>query len=256
MNTTISIFGFGRFGQLLTQLLPNDATIKVFDPKVTSNNHLHVQLTTREEAANAATVFVAVPINQFATTIQQISPYLPPDATIIDICSVKVYPVSIMQKFLPPSVNIIATHPLFGPDSLHKGTSCKMMMHSVRSDDETIYTFWKQHFASQHIEIVEITPEEHDQLAANSQSLTHFIGRALQAIEIAHTPIDTLGFTHLLNIMKQTCNDSWELFLDLQRYNPYTAGTQQHFIDAVQTLQTIIKQAPSPLTELNTKKIS
>ena len=34
--------------------------------------------------------------------------------------------------------------------------------------------------------------------------------------------VDTQGFRDLLDLVDQTCNDSWELFTDLQHYNPYT----------------------------------
>ena len=36
------------------------------------------------------------------------------------------------------------------------------------------------------------------------------------------TEINTLGFNDLLGVIEQTCNDSWDLFRDLQKYNPYT----------------------------------
>ena len=36
------------------------------------------------------------------------------------------------------------------------------------------------------------------------------------------TPIDTVGATKLLEVEEQTCNDTWELFINLQHYNPYT----------------------------------
>jgi len=34
--------------------------------------------------------------------------------------------------------------------------------------------------------------------------------------------IDTYGTKLLYQIMDQTCNDSWQLFYDLQNLNPYT----------------------------------
>lgn len=36
------------------------------------------------------------------------------------------------------------------------------------------------------------------------------------------TPIDTLGAQKLLEVMDQTCNDTWQLFKNLQNYNSYT----------------------------------
>ena len=44
----------------------------------------------------------------------------------------------------------------------------------------------------------------------------------LKELGIQKTTIDTQGFCDLLDLVDQTCNDSWELFKDLQLYNPYT----------------------------------
>ncbi len=62
----------------------------------------------------------------------------------------------------------------------------------------------------------------HDRLAAYSQGITHFIGRALQKFNFQATTIDTLGAKRLHQVKQQTCNDSWQLFVDLQTKNPYT----------------------------------
>ena len=67
-----------------------------------------------------------------------------------------------------------------------------------------------------------MTPEDHDRDAAMSQGITHFIGRALSQSGVSSTSINTLGFNELLGVVEQTCNDSWDLFKDLQNYNPYT----------------------------------
>jgi prephenate dehydrogenase len=67
-----------------------------------------------------------------------------------------------------------------------------------------------------------MTPEAHDKDAAMSQGITHFIGRVLSESGISSTKINTLGFNELLGVIEQTCNDSWDLFKDLQNYNPYT----------------------------------
>ena len=86
----------------------------------------------------------------------------------------------------------------------------------------TKYNFWKNYFSSQNIEILEMEPKQHDLLAAKTQGITHFLGRVLKEFGINKTEIDTQGFSELLDLVNQTCNDSWELFSDLQLYNPYT----------------------------------
>jgi hypothetical protein len=84
------------------------------------------------------------------------------------------------------------------------------------------YKYWKDYFASKKLKVVEMTPDQHDRMAANSQGLTHFVGRLLEEYGLGDSPIDTLGARKLLAIKQQTTGDSWQLFNDLQHYNPYT----------------------------------
>ena len=39
---------------------------------------------------------------------------------------------------------------------------------------------------------------------------------------IQKTSIDTKGYRDLIDLVEQTCNDTWALYSDLQLYNPYT----------------------------------
>ena len=220
----IAIIGFGRFGRLLHDILKHDHDITTFDK--------HDAL---DKLDTFETIFLTVPIRAFKATVQQIAPQLKSGATVIDTCSVKLYPVECMQTELGKDITIIATHPLFGPDSYYHSQHNNMMMHFVRGDDKK-YHGWLQYFSSNHITITEITPDEHDRYAAYSQGVTHLIGRTLQQAHITPTPIDTLGFTQLLTIMNQTCNDSMELFTDLQTYNPYTKQAQEAVLQAMNKL--------------------
>jgi prephenate dehydrogenase len=125
-----------------------------------------------------------------------------------------------MLEHLSDEVDIIATHPLFGPDSFQERGSV-MMMEKVR-DQHDRYDFWKSYFRSQNIIIEEITADQHDMMAAKSQGLTHLIGRVIDDFGTQKTNIDTVGYQALHKLVNQTCNDSWELFEDIQKFNPYT----------------------------------
>ena len=67
-----------------------------------------------------------------------------------------------------------------------------------------------------------MTPDEHDRQAAFTQGVTHYLGRVLKDLGVAPSAIATVGYRRLLEIVEQTCNDPWQLFLDLQRFNPHT----------------------------------
>ena len=219
MNT-VGVIGYGRFGKVLVNILQKGFLVNVYDINI-NNNISGVNFTDLKNILKEESIFISVPINEFETVINQISRLIKYHSTVIDVCSVKSYPVKIMEKRLPKDIGIIATHPMFGPDSYTTNKKLKMMMNNTRDKHEK-YNFWKNYFNDQGINIIEMSEDQHDKLAAKTQGITHLLGRILKDFGIQGSPIDTQGFKDLLNIVDQTCNDSWELFNDLQLYNPYT----------------------------------
>ena len=214
----VSIIGFGRFGAMLHSLLSKGFEVDVFDKNSIDNSD--VNEVSLEDALQNETIFIAVPIRDFENLVKEISKKISSGKTVIDVCSVKVFPKKVMLDNLSNETDIIATHPLFGPDSL-KDSGSVMTMESVRNNFER-YDFWKNYFESQNITIEEISAEEHDMMAARSQGLTHFVGRVIDDFGTNQTRIDTEGYKALHKLVSQTCNDTWELFEDIQNFNPYT----------------------------------
>ena len=214
----VSIIGFGRFGAMLHSLLSKGFEVDVFDKNSIDNSD--VNEVSLEDALRNETIFIAVPIRDFENLVKDITKKISSGKTVIDVCSVKVFPKKVMLDNLSNETDIIATHPLFGPDSL-KDSGSVMTMESVRNTFGR-YDFWKNYFESQNILIEEITAEEHDMMAARSQGLTHFVGRVIDDFGTNQTRIDTEGYKALHKLVNQTCNDTWELFEDIQNYNPYT----------------------------------
>ena len=219
MNT-VGIIGFGRFGKVLATILQKGFSINIYDVKP-SNSLDNISFVTLDEVLNERVIFIAVPIHNFENLLKKISKAIKINRTIIDVCSVKIHTAKVMLKYLPSGVGILSSHPMFGPDSILTNEKLKMMMHRTR-DCHNQYSFWEKYFKDQNIEILNMSPEKHDKLAARTQGITHFLGRSLKKFGISKTNIDTQGFRVLLNLVDQTCNDSWELYSDLQSYNPYT----------------------------------
>ena len=222
MNT-VGIIGYGRFGKVLANILQRGFLINVYDIKeVDSSNSIHY--VTLDKVLKEKVIFIAVPIRQFENLIKKISKPIKKNRTIIDVCSVKMHTARVMLKYLPKEIGIISSHPMFGPDSFLTNQKLKMMMHKTR-DCHNQYSFWEKYFIDQNIKILNMSPEEHDKLAAKTQGVTHFLGRSLKKFGISKTNLDTQGFRDLLNLVEQTCNDSSQLYYDLQSYNPYTKDT-------------------------------
>lgn len=233
--SSVGIIGFGRFGRILGKILSDDYKVKAYD--ILPQKYQHgVELTDLDTVLKEKSIFIAVPIRSFKDLILDIAPRLSEGVTVLDVCSVKVYPTTVMIEGLPENIGIISTHPLFGPDSITRPNGLTIMMNPTR-DVCNKYPYWKEYFESKAIKVVEMTPEEHDRIAAKTQGVTHFIGRVLREGGIQNTEIDTLGFRELLAVIDQTCNDSWELFIDLQNYNPYTLHMIKELESAIQTIR-------------------
>tara|TARA_B100001250_G_scaffold411069_1_gene438860 strand:- start:165 stop:884 length:720 start_codon:yes stop_codon:yes gene_type:complete len=219
MNS-VGIIGFGRFGKILLNILQKGFSVSVYDTKIESS-FSNVNFQDLNFVLKQKTIFVSVPICNFESVIQNIAPKLNEGQTIIDVCSVKIYPIDVMVNNLDKSIGIIGTHPMFGPDSYQSNKKLKMMLNKTR-DVHNQFSFWKQYFKDQGIQTLEMSAKDHDLMASKTQGVTHFLGRMLKEFGIQKTTIDTQGFRDLLDLVDQTCNDTWELFKDLQLYNPYT----------------------------------
>ena len=234
----VSIIGFGRFGAMLHSLLSKGFEVDVFDKNSIDNSD--VNEVSLEDALQNETMFIAVPIRDFENLVKDISKKISSGKTVIDVCSVKVFPKKVMLDNLSNETDIIATHPLFGPDSL-KDSGSVMTMESVRNTFGR-YDFWKNYFESQNISIEEISAEEHDMMAARSQGLTHFVGRVIDDFGTNQTRIDTEGYKALHKLVNQTCNDTWELFEDIQNFNPFTEKMISELNESFEKISEIIEK--------------
>jgi len=207
----VAIVGFGRFGKTLKRLLDQDFELTIVNRK------------NAEEIVNSEVVFYCVPISTFESVIKSHKKYFRENQLLIDVLSVKMHPKKVFEKHLRGlKTQALLTHPMFGPDSSKNGfDGLPIIIDKFKTSQEN-YLFWKNYFANKRLKVIEMTAKKHDQLAANSQGLTHFIGRLLEKFNLKPTEIDSLGTKKLLEVMGQTCNDTWQLFNDLQNFNPYT----------------------------------
>ncbi|MBI4994271.1 prephenate dehydrogenase/arogenate dehydrogenase family protein [Candidatus Peregrinibacteria bacterium] len=214
----ISIIGFGRFGKVLYELLKKDFAIVLYDKKPIAKNAKNIK-----EIYESDVIFYAIPIEAFETAIKAHKKYFKPEHLLIDVLSVKMHPKKVFKKYLKGSqTQALLTHPMFGPDSARGSFKNLPLILDQFTADKTNYNFWKNYFRKKGLNVIEMTADEHDKLAAKSQGLTHFIGRLLEDFCFKPTPIDSLGAKTLHKVKDQTCNDTWQLFTNLQHFNPYT----------------------------------
>ena len=172
-----------------------------------------------------------------------------PDALVVDVCSVKVYPVQWMKTELPASVDILGTHPMFGPDSADDSLKDRKMVLCNVSTPEGRYQKIHAYLVQKGLDVIEATPDEHDRQIAISLSLTHFIGRSMAEFGAGELRIDTEGYRRLTYTLEVVEHDTWQLFQDMHKYNPYARGIREDFMDAMRRIDDKLKHYGESNTE-------
>ena len=235
---TVGVYGMGRFGRLWAELLSRNFRVLAANRSPVADPPEGVTMVEAEDLGECRALFLCVAISAVPSVLERISPHLRSGQLVADTCSVKLQPVAWMSEALPEGVQILGTHPMFGPDSLrNREGALPLVLSPVRVEGET-YATWREHFHALGMDLYEMSPEEHDRQAAYTQGITHLIGRILADFGVPDSKIGTLGYRRLQQVMEQTCNDPYQLFLDLQHYNPYTPEMRSRFTESLSRVLT------------------
>jgi prephenate dehydrogenase len=240
----IGIIGFGRFGKMMAGYLARDFEVFVYDIMEAADaiRESGAVPSTLQQACRQDIVTLPVPISALRDVLKEIVPFLKKDALVVDVCSVKEYPAQWMLELLPENISILATHPMFGPDSAADSLAGrKIALCNIRTAKRR-YDCIKSYLSSKELVVIETTPQEHDGQIAVSLALTHFIGRTLSEFGATELPIDTEGYKRLLHILEVVDHDTWQLFLDMNRFNPYAGEKRAAFMNAMRKIEEKIKQ--------------
>lgn len=241
----IGLIGYGRFGRLVVRNLSAKFEIFVYTrskDKKADIAEAGGRLVSLEAACAQKVVILCIPISAMQETLKQIAPLLKPDAIVADVCSVKVYPVQWMKELLPKSVDILATHPMFGPDSAAESVAGYKIVLCPERIKPGRYEKIRQVLSDTGLKLIETSAEEHDRKIAVSLALTHFIGRTLAEFGAEPLDIDTEGYKRLLHILEVVNNDTWQLFHDMHCFNPYAVEKRQEFLAAMERVHSKIKK--------------
>ena len=184
--------GTGEMGQWFTRFFKErgyEVTVWGKGGKIEIARKLEVPFASDLDEAVPASdiVIVSVPINVTEEIIAEFAPKMKAGSLLMDLTSIKVKPVEAMRKFTPSDVEILGTHPMFGPTiSTIRGQT--VILVPVKGRSEKWFPVIKELFeeSGAHVEIT--TAVEHDRLVSVVQGLTHF------AYISIGTTIDRLDF--------------------------------------------------------------
>lgn len=229
----IGIIGFGAFGQLIARHLNPYFQLYAYDPAADLERAalMHgVTLTSLEKVALCEIVILATPVATLERVVAMIAPHLRPGTLVLDVGSVKVGPADIMRRGLPAHVDIVATHPLFGPQSARDGIAgLKIAVCPVRGTRfHRVAAFLKRKLA---LDVIITTPEDHDREAAMVQGLTHLIAKVLVQMEPLPTRMTTKSFDLLMQAVGMVRHDAPEVFQAIEHANPYAPQVRRRFFE-------------------------
>lgn len=187
------------------------------------------------EAASRPIVILAVPVSALEEVVAAIAPYLKPGTMVLDVGSVKIGPANIMRAGLPPGVEIVATHPLFGPQSAVNGIDgLKIALCPVRGRRWPLVVTFLRRLG---LKVVITTADQHDRECAIAQGLTHLIAQLLKRMEPLPTKMTTPSFDMLMHGVNMVRHDATEVLHAIERANPYAAAVRERFFALVKQLE-------------------
>ncbi len=244
---TIGLFGFGAFGRLVAEHLGRHFDLIVHDPAVAVLPPVpKARFGTLEEAAGADVVILAVPVKAMGAVIRAIVPHLQPGAIVADAGSVKCLPVRLMREGLPQSVDILGTHPLFGPQSARGGLKGrKIVLCDVRGQRAgRVAAFLRRQFG---LKAFITTAEAHDREAAVVQGLTHLIAKVLVQMEPLPKRLTTASFDHLMAAVDMVRHDAPAVYDAIERENPFAPEVRSRFFALADAMRSQL-EAGQPVT--------
>jgi prephenate dehydrogenase len=229
--SSIGLLGFGAFGRLVAEHLQRHVPLYVFDPAWPV---IEAAVAGRIVAADVASVagcdliILAVPVGAIADAICAIRPHLRPGTIVLDVGSVKLMPARLMQAGLPDHVEIIGTHPLFGPQSARRGIKgLKIALCPIRGGStHRIAAFLRRALG---LRVFITTAEAHDREAALAQGLTHLIAKVLVQMGPLPARLTTVSFDLLAEAIEMVRHDPPSVFLAIERDNPHAAPVRERF---------------------------
>jgi prephenate dehydrogenase len=187
------------------------------------------------EAGRSDIVLVSVLIDKTVEMIRQVAPCMHPGSLIMDVTSIKSEPVKAMAAWAPEGVEVLGTHPMFGPTMPGLGGQTIILTPAEGKTGKWL-SFIQSLFQSDGAHVEVLDAEEHDRIMAVVQALTHFayigIGAALHALDFDvqrsrrfMSPV----YEIMLDFVGRILDQDPELYASIQK-NPKAAAVRQTFI--------------------------
>ena len=246
------IGGSGKMGRWFASFLLKEGREVIITGRnekklLAAKRQLGVEATTDNVAVvkSANTILISVPIDNFEEVVEQVSPYIRPEQVIIDITSIKVFPVETMHKHIKAGLTL-GTHPVFGPGA--KGIANQNFVLTPTNERETaLAQKVREYLETRGAKVMIMTPKEHDEAMAVILGLSHFIAIVSADTLLSFDKLKQMeaisGITYkvLLTLVESVISEAPELYASLQMSLPNMTEIEKLFQQRGQIWTDLVK---------------
>ncbi|MTK64937.1 MAG: prephenate dehydrogenase [Methanobacterium sp.] len=186
-------------------------------------------------AETSDVVIISVPIQATPNIIKELASLMKPGSLLMDVTSVKEESSHLMEQYAAEGVEVVPTHPMFGPRIRSLDGQVVVLTPSV---DGSWYTKVYKFLENENARIIVTTPQIHDRMMSIVQGLTHFAYVSIAAT-IERLDID-------IKESRKFASPIYNLMLDtiarITAQNPY-------LVYSIQTSNKYIKDAHETFNE-------
>jgi prephenate dehydrogenase len=250
LNHQIGVIGHGRFGDALCGLLENGGfDVAAWDPKATVPDHRQFG-GLQDVVVGARFVVLAVPVPVFRDTLLRIRPLLNHTQIVADVGSVKVGPEAAMREILGDDVPWVATHPLFGPNSLARGERPLRVVVCPNPSHRAAFRSVCGLLRRLECTVIPQDSQAHDRAMAEAHALGFFIAKGLldvgASLESDVVPPSARGLQRLISAVRV---DAGHLLGTLNRENPFASALRKDFLASLTSLDEALDQGDVVIEE-------
>jgi len=188
-----------------------------------------------KEATESDIVLVSVLVEKTVEVIREVAPRMHAGSLIMDVTSVKSGPVKAMKTYAPKGVEVLGTHPMFGP-TMPTLRGQTIILTPVQGKSEKWLPVIRSLFEADGARIEILDADEHDEIMAVVQALTHFayigIGAALKALDFdveRSRKFMSPVYEIMIDFVGRILDQNPELYAAIQK-NPKAMKVRQTFV--------------------------
>jgi prephenate dehydrogenase len=244
--------GTGEMGQWFTRFFKEkDYEVTVWGKggktEIAKNLGVPFASNLKETVPESDIVIVSVPISVTEETISEFAPKMKAGSLLMDFTSIKVKPVEAMKKFAPSDVEILGTHPMFGP-TIPTIRGQTVILVPVKGRSAKWFPVIRELFeeGGAHVEIT--TAAEHDRLVSVVQGLTHFtyitIGTTIDRLDFdikKSRKFVSPVYDIMLDFVGRILGQNPYLYALIQMENPGVLDVHEAFIRECEELSGLVR---------------